>query len=336
MHDEAFWINFFQLRLMDGLAGDMLEICPKAWLLLVANPVMAGVTFLKRKYPGLNVVGLCHGYSGVYGLANVLGLEKEYVTFEIPGVNHFVWLTQFHYKGEDAFPLLDRWILEKSQEHFKICGPSSGEGPKAVDLYRKFGAFPIGDTCTPGGGSWGWWYHADDATEKKWNEDPAGWYEGYFNHGLSQVERVKRIAWSTTLKATSEFPAQRSDEPMVPVIEGLAYDIQRVLVVNIMNEGKLVPGVPEDFEAEVPALVSRRGIQGIRTKGLPKAVTAHLLSDRVAPVEIELEAFAKGSRRRLLDLLMMDPWTTSELQAERFLEAILELPYYGEMRQHYL
>jgi len=42
MHDEAFWINFHQLRMMEGVVQDMKRFCPDAWLLMVANPVMAG------------------------------------------------------------------------------------------------------------------------------------------------------------------------------------------------------------------------------------------------------------------------------------------------------
>jgi multiple sugar transport system permease protein len=39
------------------------------------------------------------------------------------------------------FPVLDRWIEEKSAEHFKTVRPSSDVGPKAVDLYKRFGVF---------------------------------------------------------------------------------------------------------------------------------------------------------------------------------------------------
>ncbi len=77
----------------------MLEICPNAWHLLVSNPVLAGTTHLYRKYPNIKLVGLCHGFAGVYEIADVLGLEREYMTFEIAGVNHFIWLTHAYYKG---------------------------------------------------------------------------------------------------------------------------------------------------------------------------------------------------------------------------------------------
>ena len=56
MHDEAFWINFFQLRFFESLVGGMLDICPHAWLIQAANPVFAGVTHLARRYPRAKVV----------------------------------------------------------------------------------------------------------------------------------------------------------------------------------------------------------------------------------------------------------------------------------------
>ncbi|MGE5558487.1 MAG: hypothetical protein ACM3WV_07725 [Bacillota bacterium] len=335
MHDEAFWVNFYQLRLMESIVRDMMDICPKAWFVLVANPVQAGVTYLKRKYPQLNIVGMCHGYGGVYSLAHQLGLERAHISFEIPGVNHFVWLTKFFYKGKDAFPILDEWIGEKAPEFWKTCYTSCHEGPKPVELYKRLGAYPIGDTANPGGGSWGYWFHTDDETEKKWKEDPWQWYQWYFKGGSEHVEKMKRIARDPAAKMREEFPGDHSHEPIIPLIEALACDVERVVIVNIQNDREYVPGVPEDYEVEIPALVSRKGVQGIKTDGLPKQILAYLLRDRVAPVEMELAAFEKGDRSLLRSLIMMDPYTKSEKQASDLLETILALPYHEEMRKHY-
>ncbi|UCC69092.1 MAG: alpha-glucosidase/alpha-galactosidase, partial [Armatimonadota bacterium] len=41
LYDEPFWLNYYQLQLFEGIAQDMLEICPDAWLLLISNPVLA-------------------------------------------------------------------------------------------------------------------------------------------------------------------------------------------------------------------------------------------------------------------------------------------------------
>ncbi|MGI9252829.1 MAG: hypothetical protein ACR2J8_03715, partial [Thermomicrobiales bacterium] len=122
---------------------------------------------------------------------------------------------------------------------------------------------------------------------------------------------------------------------MVPLIESISCDVQRVLVVNVPNTGDFVPGVPRDFAVEIPALVSKRGVEGIRTGPLPKAVIAHILRDRVATVETELAAWHEGSRARLLELIQMDPWTRSLGQAETLLEQIFAMPEHADLRRWY-
>ncbi len=336
MHDEGFWINYHQFRLFESIANDILDICPDAWLINVANPVLAGTVLMGRKYPKLKFVSLCHGYLGVYEIINVLGLDPKHVTFLIPGVNHFIWLTHFYYKGENAYPLLNEWIEKEAPKYWETISPSNGLGPKAVDLYRKFGVFPIGDTCTPGGGSWPYWYHIDEETERKWKENPKEWWSFVLKPPEKDpvVELIK-LAQDPSVKVTKVFPPKKSRESIINIVESIACDIPRIFQVNIMNDGNFVPGIPHNFEVEVPALVSKRGVQGIKTDGLPKPLIAYILRDRVAPVEVELEAYESGSKELLLQLIMMDPWTRSREQAEKLLNDILNLPFNREMKEHY-
>ena len=81
LHDEAFWINFHQLRMMEDILLDIKRICPDAWYLVVANPVLAGTTYLRRKYPEVKMVGLCHGTGMIRKILPQLGLEHEDVTY---------------------------------------------------------------------------------------------------------------------------------------------------------------------------------------------------------------------------------------------------------------
>lgn len=335
VHDEAFWVNFYQLRLMESILRDMLEICPKAYYILVANPVQAGVTYLTRKYPEARIVGMCHGYNGVNNLSRAMGIDPAETTFEVSGVNHFIWLTKYYHKGKDLFPELDRWIREDAAAHLAAKNKKSvDEGPKAIDLYRRYGVFPIGDTCTPGGGSWGWWYHADNQ-EDKYQEDPFGWYERYFEQCDQTVRRIRAAVDDPTRRVTDVFTDIASDEPMIPLIEALACDVERVVIVNVPNRGFCVPGIPEDYEVEIPAFVSKKGIQGIRTDGLPTPIMSWLWRDRIAPVEMELQAFTSGNREMLLSLILMDPWTRSEEQAQKLLDEILAMPCNRDMREHF-
>lgn len=326
MHDEAFWVNHYQLKLIEDVCKDILEICPEAWYILVANPVLAGMTYLMRKYPQAKVVGLCQGPMDVYKLTDILGFEREHVEFEASGINHFIWMTRFRYKGEDAFPLLNRYIKDKYGKH---------AGTKPLDLYQRYGAYPLGDTYSTGGGNWAYWYHSDDNTEKVWQEQPAGDWARHFNHLVDQLSLIKKAAYDLSVKVTDVFPAKHSEESIIPLVESIVCDIPRTMIVNIFNDQCVVPGVPADFEVELPAEVSKSGIRAIKTEPLSKPIIAHLLRDRIAPVEMELQAFEEGNINYLISLVMMDPWTKSEKQAIMLIEDILALPCHGEMRKHY-
>lgn len=152
---------------------------------------------------------------------------------------------------------------------------------------------------------------------------------------MATVEKVKKAAYDESIKVTDLIPSEHSNEPMIPLIESLACDIERVLIINTLNDGEYVPGVPKDFEVEIPAVISGRGIQGLRTSPLPKAIIARMYRDRIAPVEMELAAFTNHSRELLVDLIMMDPFNRTKEQAEGFLDEILNLPYHTEMKAYY-
>jgi len=335
LHDEAFFINFHQLRLMESILQDVLEICPNAYYIMVANPVQAGVTYLQRKYKNAKVIGMCHGYAGVYRLAKAMGLDRKDITFEVSGVNHFIWLTSFRYKGQDAYPLLDQWLEEHYEEYSKEVGDSSETGPKPFDLYKRYGLFPIGDTANPGGGAWGWEYHSDEETEKYFKEDPLTWYENYFKLCDERVAAIRNAVEDKTVKVSEVFSTMPSDEPMIPLIEGLAFDTGNQVIVNILNDGGYMKGLPTDYEVEIKAMVDKHGIHPIHNNGLPKPIMTHLLRDRIAPVEMELAAFENHSRELLLDLIMMDPWTKSRKQAEKLLDDIFALPCNADMKEYY-
>ena len=336
LYDEPFWLNFYQLRLFESLTQDMLRICPDAWHLMVANPVLAATTYLARKYPASKFVGLCHGFGQVYQIADILGLDRQGLTYEIPGVNHFVWLTHLYHDGEDVFPRIHRWIEEESEKHWQES-TEDVFSPKRIDLFRKFGALPIGDTANWTGASWPWWYHSDTEVEALWKTDSEKGWRAYVSHLSGGAERIEKIAADTSRTIMDSYSLRPglSGEPMVPIIESIALDIPRVIITNVQNTHEFVPGIPRDFEVEIPTLVSKRGVQGIATRGLPRPILSHILRDRVAPVEMELAAYDEGSLEYLVQLVLMDRWTSSEKAARELIQEVFELPYHVELRAHY-
>ena len=335
MHDEAFWSNFYQLRMMESVVEDMKKLCPNAWLLMVSNPVMAGTTYLRRKYPEIKMVGLCHGTSMLRYIVRDMGLDMTKVQWQIPGINHYVWLNHFYYDGKNAFPLLDKWIAERSQEHFVTCKDSSLFGPKVIDLYKRYGVLPVGDTASPGGGSWGYEYHTSREVEQSWKEDPKQWFADYLVRNQKRIETIAKVAADPEKSVLDLVGREMSPEPMAPLIEALACGTEHRIVVNVLNDREYVPGFPKDFAVEVPALCGKHGIQPIATDPLPKALIMRGIHDRVVPVELELEAYETHSKERLIDLVMTDPRSISRAQAEGLIDEILALPYHEEIQRWY-
>lgn len=335
-YDEAFWINFYQFRLFDSIIRDTLELCPRAWHLMVANPVISGSTYVGRQYPQAKSVGLCHGYAAVYEVARTIGLDPAAIDFELSGVNHFVWLTRFTCGGADAFPSLDRWIdtaaagrwRDDPQPYLRALNP------KTVDLYKRYGVLPIGDTAHWSGACWPWWYHSDPDEQRRWLERPEGGWDFYFDMVADQVRRYRQASADPETPVSKAFP-EDSQEPVVPLIESLAGGPPRRVVANLLNAGQLVPGLPADFAVELHCRADAEGLHGLPARPLPRAIVAHILRDRVAPVELELEAYRTGSRNLLVELILTDWHTRSRRQAESLLDEILAMPYHQEMRAHY-
>lgn len=340
MHDEPFWVNFYQLRLMEDVYKDMQRMCPNAWYIMVANPVQAATTYFCRKYPGIKFVGMCHGGYRALDLFDAMGLDRKDCTYEVSGVNHFVFMNSFFYKGENGFPLLDEW-LDKGENMRQIMEDplpwrksSPKLGPKAVDVYKRFGVFPIGDTSSMGGGGWGWWYHTPDC-EEAFMENGDVWWEWHFKRGEKKLENIWKSIDDPNTKATEFFGTVPADEPMVPIVESLAFNVENHVIVNVQNDGNYVKGVPLDYECECWAIVNKTGIHPLNATPQPKAIISQLLRDRVAPVEMELQAFETGDIHYLEQLVLMDPWTSSLKQAKALISDILNMPCNKEMKEYF-
>jgi len=104
----------------EGFAHAIAKYCPKAWVINYTNPMTICTRTLKRVEPGLKVFGCCHE---VFGTQDMLAaLVGEYITPTAPkrseihvnvlGINHFTWVDQAEYQGNDLFELLRQHIAK--------------------------------------------------------------------------------------------------------------------------------------------------------------------------------------------------------------------------------
>lgn len=325
-----------QLKLMLSVARDIEDACPDTWLIQASNPVFDGCTLMTRQTKA-KIVGLCHGHYGAYEVARVIGIDSEEVTFQAPGLNHCIWMTHFHHRGEDAYPLIDKWVKEKAEEYWRAWDGRPMDvqmSPAAVSLYNMFGLFPIGDTPRFAGA---WWHHVDLESKKRWYnkyggfDSELGW--SYYLNGLSrQVDNMSQLYRDSSAQVSKEFPPTMSREEHIPIIDALVNDNEGKYQVNVPNKGALL-GFGDDVVVEVPGIVSGRGVEAVQVDGLPKHLTNHILRTHIVPMEMGLEAFLTGDRRILLNRILSDPRTKSYEQAVNVMDAVMNIPFNEDLKE---
>jgi len=333
--------GYYQFKLAMDIARDIEELCPNAWLLELANPVFELTTLISRETK-VKVIGLCHGHLGYREIIGILNLNEKDVEVESIGLNHVIWLTKFYYKGENAYPILDEWIKKDYKNYFKKWYETSKIfpldvqlSPAAIDMYKSYGLFPIGDTVRSGT----WKYHWNFRTKKKWYgasggfDSEIGW-KFYLNMEERNMNRIKSALEDKQKPLINIFPSKRSDESVIPIIDSKANDKESLYQVNVMNKGA-INGIRDDVVIEIPALINGKGIHRIETKSLPKRIMNFVIYPRIQRMEWAIEAFLEGGKQLLFDWLIIDPRTKSNKQIENVINAILSIPENKEMEKHF-
>ncbi|QOR95026.1 alpha-glucosidase/alpha-galactosidase [Thermosphaera chiliense] len=330
--------GYHQFKLALGIARDIEEYAPDAWLINVANPVFELTTLLSRITKVKNI-GICHGHMEFWNIVRELRLDPSKVEAEMTGFNHVIWLTKFRYNGLNGYELIDKWIKEDAERYWERWRATTSNpfdiqlSPAAVNMYLRYGMFPIGDTVR--GGTWK--YHWNLETKKRWYgpyggpDSEIGWalYTTYLAY---QMEMIKGFMQAENAPLTMLIPPKPSGEQVIDIVESIVADIPRKYQVNILNNG-LIPGLPDSVAVEVPAVIDARGVKRISVTPPNNKVLKQVLLPRMMRMEWALQAFLEPGRDVLLEWLMYDVRTRSVSQAEEAIDAMLKLPGNEEMAE---
>jgi len=305
-----------------GLARDMERVCPDAWLLQYANPMVANVGAVTR-YTKIKAVGLCHGFQGtVDTLAAWMNLDRTQLEAEAIGINHFIFITRWRYRDREAYPALAEWL----QTGFPVIWETAEwqqrldcAGPISRDLFHRLGLFPCnGDEHMTDYFSW---YTSDPENRQRFRAKTR-YLDVYLDRGNRTWQSILELLAHPELSVADAFRSKRK-EAAADLIESLGGGVSRIFEVNIPNRCCL-PSLPAASVVELPARVTRDGIQGLPVGDLPYPITAHV-QRRLAEEELQMEAALQKDRRLLLQSLYLNPYTRTPEQAEAFLRDLAEI-----------
>ena len=330
-----------QLPMLLKVAEDVLEYCPNAWLLMIANPVFEGTTMLQRHLPQLKQVGLCHGHFGYKEVARIIGLDPAHITAKSCGINHKVFMYDFRYRGKDAYPLLDKWIDENehndayfdSRVFTNVHDHHLTRGN--IAQYRMWGLLPIGDTVR----DIDWWNHMDEERERYL----FGRYGSFFSNlaydrwqeQLEDIRVARDKAMASDAPITDAYPLVRSQEQVMPIIESLTNDVPGIYQINTLNTRGQMPGLSHNIAVETEGLICGAGIFPIVTPALPDKIVDGVLLPYQIACNLKVNAFLNKDPGLILQIMLMHSHTKDLSHAEQWLDLWLNREGYEEITAPY-
>ena len=321
------------------LARAMEIHCPEAWLVNYTNP-LTKLCEAQTRLSSVRVVGLCHGvFHGMEQMARLLELPVERLDARASGLNHFSWFESVRDRetGEDLYPRLGHREREAHWLHDWDEIALSRILFRVFDRYPSPGANHIGEYL-------GWAREFLGSSLLQFFYDPARgapWETGETPTWLYNLGENP-----TDVPAFPESPLPRvrddgddrggggevgaageltpSGELAVPLLEGVLCGVDtRLDAVNVPNRG-YVPGLPDGAVVEVPARADASGLHPAVMEPLPEGILG-LLRSQTTINRLLVDAFADGSRRTLLQALLLDPTTTSYRAAVHIINEMFRL-----------
>ena len=333
---------FHSLRIIPPIleiCEDIQEICPQAYVFNYSNPMTRICQTVKRAYPDLRFVGLCHEIASLPAhLPKILDVPFDELFVRAGGLNHFSILLECRYRatGADAYPTVRERsgkyferlheLVEASYAAYMRTGrrASPAEQKQIIDEWRER------IKTTPATRTWGErgvfkvilenFGYLPITTDSHFGEYIA-WAHSVAGHrGILDF-----YSWYRFYCATKESVIQdRTIERVVPIIDAIETDSgMEEMAVNIMNDG-LITNLPRDLVVEVPATIDANGVHGVPLGELPKGIAA-LMRNQVGVLDLTAEAILQRSKALALQALLVDPVVDSVRAAKETLDTMLDL-----------
>jgi alpha-galactosidase/6-phospho-beta-glucosidase family protein len=293
-----------------GIAKDMEEMCPDAWLFNITNP-MTTLTRSVCRETGIKAVGLCHEVGNfTMDLAIALGKPWDAITPSVTGVNHFPVLTSLDVDGDNGFDI----IRDLVEEVGGLASLAPYPGRPEAEAFSKLNFAQRHVLKLIMLDRWGTFPAAGDrhiAEFVSFALTPESEWGAAYNIGLSpitvrerhQAEYVADVdAW---LAGTKDLQTWQSGELPSPMIAAMLTGEPFEAPVNIPNAGQ-APGLPADVVLESICVIDGDGIRGRDVSVLPEPFN-EIVRRHTATQELTVEAALKGDRALAAEAFALDP-----------------------------
>ncbi|GAA2600757.1 alpha-glucosidase/alpha-galactosidase [Winogradskya consettensis] len=282
-----------------GIADDMRELCPDAWLLNYTNPMAMNIGYLAAVAPDLKAVGLCHSvFWTVHDLCELLGVPLDEVEYRAAGVNHQAWLLRWEHRGESLYPRLDELLAKEPELRRRV----------RMDMYSRIGYFPT-ETSEHSSEYVPWYLHHDSEIERL--RIPVGDYLRISADNVAEYHATRK-----SVLAGEPLDISREATEYAPqVIHSITTGTRRIVHANVANTG-LITNLPQGYAVEVPCVVDALGVRPEFVGDLPLQCAAPNRGF-INVGELTVRAAITGDKRMVRQAAMADPNTAATLTVDQ-------------------
>ena len=320
------------------IAEAIRDYSPNAWVVNYTNPMTVCTRTLYEVFPEIKAFGCCHEVFGTQELiANIYNTKtggcatRQEIEINLYGVNHFTWVNEARYKGEDLMPMMRQYAEENPDgDSFKTLNwmnkAFQSNSAIKLDLFKRYGVLAAaGDRhlCefVPSD-----WYMKDAETAEKWKYKLTGvaWRK---EDKKAKVQETKELA-----AGKKPVSLQASGEEGVNQMAALLGLGSYVTNVNIPNYGQ-IPNLPLGAVVETNAYFSGDSVRPLYAGAIPEDIN-HLVVRHVYNQELVVKGALAGDYEAVFKAFINDPQMKLSLEDARRLydEMLYEtrayLPYY--------
>jgi alpha-galactosidase len=292
------------IPVMLDIARDIERYCPEAVLLNYTNPMAMLCRALQRE-SSIRLTGLCHSVQGTAAmLAEWIGAPLDEITYTCAGINHQAWYLKYEWKGEDAYPLIRKAVIERPEVYNEEI--VRNEMFLHLDYYV---------TESSGHNSeYNWWFRKRPDLIEKYCTHGTGWNPGEYAYILKEYQLLE-TTWKEEAKKwfalETPISLERETEYAAYIINALKGGEIFRFNGNVPNT-HLITNLPENACVEVPVFVDRGGFHPVHVGKLP-AQCVTLTHTSVMVEEMAVEAAITGNPRLVFQAIAHDPLSAAVL-----------------------
>ncbi|HBM75448.1 MAG TPA: 6-phospho-alpha-glucosidase [Clostridiaceae bacterium] len=297
------------------------EYAPDAWILNYTNPAAIVAVALDKVFPDdKRILNICdQPYSMIRSFAKILNISMYDIEPRYFGLNHFGWFTNLYYSptGEDLLPKLKKYLKENDFKPYNAEQREASwlEAYKSVNKMLSFFPEYLPNTYLR-------YYFFPEEIVKECNPNFTRSDEALAGREKQVLDICKKVMIQKSLKGIPFLSGAVHGNMMVEVADSIAYDLKKLFVVIVRNEGT-ISNLPDDAMVEVAGELTKYGAVPYKV-GKIGTFYKGLIEGQYAYEKLTVEAYLESDYQKALQALTINRTVVNPFKAEAVLNDLME------------